>query len=78
MVLNRRKKEFIGALSTDAGRLILKYLQEDELGHSVLQKKSEYTHYFLGRKELVEELIRTSKLTDRDLDQIQTINTYEE
>jgi hypothetical protein len=73
-MFNQRQKDFMSALNTESGRKILKYLTDEYLTRSVMTGDVNMTHYQLGRKELVEELVRTSKLTEKDLEMIQIVS----
>ena len=81
-MLNRRLKDFIGSLravtQTEDGIKFFKYLHEDYVQGSSLQSSVELTYYKLGQKELIQGLLQDAKLTDEDLEPVQTINTYEE
>lgn len=71
-----RKKELISALNTESGQLILKHLYEEFIQLSSLSDVTTTMAYNLGKKELVQELINESKITNGELEAIQT--THEE
>lgn len=71
-----RKKELISALNTESGKLILKHLYEEFIQTSSLSDSATTLAYNLGKKELVQELINESRITEGELDAIQT--THEE
>lgn len=76
-----RKKDMLGALqgvlSTENGKKLLKYLKEEYVDVPVISKTVEETYYNLGKKELIEGLLRDSKVSEDDLDATQTVNQYE-
>lgn len=81
-MLNRRTKDFLGALQsvlkTQDGKKLFKYLKENYVEGSVIMDSVEKTYYKLGQKELIQALLQDSKLKEEDFDPIRTIQPYEE
>lgn len=81
-MLNRRQKDFLGALQgvlrTEDGKKLFKYLQDDYVLASSLQKSVELTYYKMGQKELVQGLLQDSKVHEEDLEPIKIINNIED
>lgn len=80
--ITKRQKDFLGALksvmSTDEGKKLFKYLQEDYVLGPSVQSSVEQTYYCLGKRDVIVALINDSKLSPEDLEAVSTITTYEE
>ena len=81
-MLSNRSKDLLGALQavlrTNDGKKLFKYLQENYVEGSAISDSVEKTYYRLGQKELIQALIKDSKLRDEDFEPIKTISMYEE
>lgn len=64
----RRRKNLIGALNTEAGKLILAELYNEFVKDSSLNENSNIMAYKLGQKELVQGLINESNITEDELE----------
>lgn len=50
------QKQFKRAFTTESGRIVLEYLQEQYRNLSCLSDTPEKTYYFLGKSELVQHI----------------------
>ena len=73
-MFNRRTKDFLGCLravlSTQDGKKLIKYLQENYVEGSAVGDSVEQTYYKLGQKELIQGLLQDAKLKEEDLESI--------